>query len=69
MFMNIDSYILSCKTNVTYPPNMARRGRTGESKAFAKYTNSFFNRKPAAFKGKFTPTIELGLLNFKTNKI
>ena len=34
---------------VTYPPNMARKGLTGDSNALAKYVSSFFSRNPAAF--------------------
>ena len=32
----------------SHPPKIARKGLAGLSKAFAKYSNSFFKRKPDA---------------------
>jgi len=43
----------------TDPPMMARNGRSGCSRALAKYVNSFFSRKPDARCGSWQPTIEL----------
>lgn len=45
--------------NISYPPKIARNGRTGLCKALAKYSNSFFIKKPDALWGRSTPTIEL----------
>ena len=44
---------------MTHPPRIARNGRSGLSKALAKYASSFFKRKPLALCVWFTPTIEL----------
>ena len=41
-----------------YPPRMAKKGRSGDSKALAKYSNSFFIKKPATFFGRLIPTID-----------
>jgi len=38
---------------------MARNGRSGCSRALAKYVNSFFRRNPEARCGSWQPTIEL----------
>jgi hypothetical protein len=43
----------------TCPPMIAKNGRSGFSRAFAKYANSFFNKKPEALCGSWHPTIEL----------
>ena len=49
------SWILSA---TLAPPRMARNGRSGFSRTLAKYSSSFFMRKPAARFGNSTPTME-----------
>eukprot|EP00128_Syssomonas_multiformis_P008140 Colp12_sorted_trinity150504_noHs@34883 len=44
------------------PPRMARKGRSGFSRARRKESNSFFIKKPAARLGSSTPTMELWAL-------
>ena len=42
-----------------YPPRIAKNGRSGFSKTFSKYFNSFSIKNPATFFSEDTPTIEL----------
>jgi hypothetical protein len=49
------SWILSA---TLAPPRMARKGRSGDSRTLAKYSSSFFIKKPAARWGSWTPTME-----------
>lgn len=41
-----------------YPPRIAKKGRSGVSRAFAKKSSSFFMRNPAALMGRLTPTMD-----------
>lgn len=52
----LDAIFFICDTFA--PPNIAKNGRSGLSRALAKYVSSLFNKNPAARNSNPSPNIE-----------